>query len=113
MTIVWTEVLADLLQGGHPGHGEVTVLQTHPGSFLHGCEDHLGRDGTLALAQRDGLESGPAHALVVGKLQQAWSGRQTLPSGEWPAMGNIYRADYGESLIQPLNRLIVLTVMRP
>ena len=79
MTSVWTEVLAYLLQGGHPRHGEVTVLQTHPGTFLHGCEYHFGRDGTLPLAQRDGLEFGPTHVLVIGKLQQTWRGRQMFP----------------------------------
>ena len=69
---VWAEVLADLLQGGHPGHGQVAVLQAHPGALLHGHLDHAGSDGTLVLAQGDGLELGAAHLLHVGELQQAW-----------------------------------------
>lgn len=67
----WTEVLADFLQGGHPGNSQVTVLQTHPSPFLHGGGYHFGSDGSLALPQRDGLKLGTIHVLVTGKLQQA------------------------------------------
>lgn len=79
---LWAKVLTDLLQGGHPGDGQVAVLQAHPGALFHGRADHLGSDGALALAQGDGLELGAAHVLVVGKLQQAWkrgAGRSHFP----------------------------------
>lgn len=69
MTRCGSEVLASFFQAGHPGDGQVTVLQTHPRSLLHSCGDHLRCDGALALAQGDGLELGSVHALVIGKLQ--------------------------------------------
>ena len=74
---VGTEVLADLLQHGHPGHGQVAVLQTHPRPLLHGGRDQPGSDGTLVLPQGDDLELGTTHPLDVGKLQQAWRRRRT------------------------------------
>lgn len=55
--------LADSLQCGHPGCGQVTVLQNHPGAVRDTRLDHFHGDGTLALAQRKGRQLVPCKAL--------------------------------------------------
>lgn len=65
-------LLADHFQLWHPTGGQVAVLQHHPGAFLDGLVDHLGRDGPLALSQGYGLRLATPHLQVISKLQQAW-----------------------------------------
>ena len=47
---VGDKLLTDLLEGGHPGDGQVAVLQHHPGTFFLGRLHHLDGDGALTLA---------------------------------------------------------------
>ena len=50
---VWGQLLAYLLERGQPGHGQVAVLQHRPVPGLLAVHDYLGREGPLALAQRN------------------------------------------------------------
>lgn len=52
---VWGDLLADPLEGGHPGDCQMAVLQHNPVSSLLALLDHLLGYGTLALPQRDRL----------------------------------------------------------
>ena len=49
--LIGLELLADLVQLGHPTGCQVTVLQNDPGAALGTLGDQRGGLGTLALAQ--------------------------------------------------------------
>ena len=66
---VGVDVLADLLERGHPGRVEMAVLQHDPAALLDGLVDELGGDRPLPLPERDRLDL-LAEALGVGELEQ-------------------------------------------
>mmetsp|Transcript_8711 Transcript_8711/g.14805 ORF Transcript_8711/g.14805 Transcript_8711/m.14805 type:complete len:201 (-) Transcript_8711:899-1501(-) len=70
MQRVLRELFADLLQLGHPGNTQVTVLQTHPGALIGGVLDGVLRNGTLALTERNRQQlAAKAHVLSeLGEL---------------------------------------------
>lgn len=45
----WWSYLTYLLEGRHPGDGQVTVLKQDPGTFLHTFLYHAHSDRTLSL----------------------------------------------------------------
>ena len=49
---VWVELLADLLQHRHPGHGKVAVLKHRPRAFFFAGFDHAEGNRSLALPER-------------------------------------------------------------
>ena len=69
---VGVKLLANLLERGHPGDGEVAVLEDHPGALLLRRLEHVDGDGALALPEGEGAELGPSEPLH--RAQQAVSG---------------------------------------
>ena len=68
--VVRAQLLAYLLERAHPRHGQVAVLQAHPGAVGLRLGDEARGDDALALAQRDGVELGAVEALVLRELEQ-------------------------------------------
>ena len=64
---VAVDVFANLLQGRHPAHRQVAVLQDHPVTCLEGLLNLFSGSLTLTLAKRDRI--GPL-VLAVCELQQ-------------------------------------------
>ena len=54
--VLHVEVLADFLQRGHPGDGEMAILEGHPGALLLGPPDHLVRHRPLDGAGRSAVK---------------------------------------------------------
>ena len=50
------EFLADAFEGGHPGNGQMAVLQHYPISALLSFLDHFFGHWTLSLTERDGFD---------------------------------------------------------
>jgi len=70
MDVVRVELLAELFQRRHPGHRQVAVLQRHPGPVLDRVVDHAGRDGPLALTERNRVELVAVESFVVGEFEK-------------------------------------------
>ena len=56
VSVLWSKLFAQLLECGHPGHGEVDVLQEDPRAFLRSLLNHPQCDRSLALAERQRLQ---------------------------------------------------------
>ena len=83
----------DLLESGHPGLGEMAVLEEDPGAVPDAVLHHLHGDRTLPLPQRQRLQLGTAETLQRPHTgMRHYTGKYT-PHSHYTHTGHIRRTD--------------------